>query len=154
MPKSPRILLVDDTPAIHDDFRKVLGAAPLELTRALDADLFDDAPPAPHHPAPTYRIDSAMQGLDAVALVEAAKAANDPFSLAFVDVRMPPGLDGIETIARLWNVDLRLEIVICSAYSDYTWHRLLEKLARPRTVPRARQAFREHGGPANYPRAQ
>jgi len=43
-------------------------------------------------------------------------------------VRMPPGWDGIETISRLWEVDPDLQVVICTAYSDYSWEETLEKL--------------------------
>src|SRR5690606_27038348 len=51
-----------------------------------------------------------------------------PFSMAFVDMRMPPGWDGIETIARIWSVDPRIQIVICTAYSDLSWGEIIERL--------------------------
>ena len=45
-----------------------------------------------------------------------------------VDVRMPPGWDGIETTQKLWEVDPDLQVVICSAYSDYSWDEIIAKL--------------------------
>ena len=48
--------------------------------------------------------------------------------MAFVDMRMPPGWDGMETIERLWQADPRLQIVICTAYSDHAWEEMLERL--------------------------
>ncbi|MGH8024632.1 MAG: PAS domain S-box protein, partial [Limisphaerales bacterium] len=64
-------------------------------------------------------------GSDALALVAAALKADDPYSLAFVDIRMPPGWDGVETIARLWKISPDLQAVICTAYSDYSWHDII-----------------------------
>jgi diguanylate cyclase (GGDEF)-like protein len=126
-----RILLVDDNPAIHEDFRKVLRPprAADPTVADLEAALFEDAP-RPAARQAHIEIESAHQGADAVAMVAAAKAANAPFALAFVDVRMPPGMDGIETVARLWEVDPALQAVICTAYSDHTWSTMVEALER------------------------
>jgi len=52
-------------------------------------------------------------------LVKKSLEDGDPFALAFVDVRMPPGWDGIETVARIWQEYPDLQVVICTAYSDY-----------------------------------
>ncbi|HPF41226.1 MAG TPA: response regulator [Phycisphaerae bacterium] len=126
-PKNRRILIVDDNRQIHDDFRKILR--PSESPSQLDADeaeLFGTAP------APTvvegFELDSAYQGREALSLVEASLTKGRPYALAFVDVRMPPGWDGIETVARLWPVDPSLQIIICTAYSDYSWDQMIEKL--------------------------
>ena len=51
--------------------------------------------------------------------------------MAFVDVRMPPGWDGVETIARIWEVDPELQIVVCTAYSDYSWEEMRAKVGQP-----------------------
>jgi two-component system, sensor histidine kinase and response regulator len=123
-----RILVIDDNPAIHEDFRKIFGAG-LESSTALSASeaaLFGDAP-APTL-RPQFRIESAMQGEEGVTLIERAKAEQRPYALAFVDVRMPPGIDGIETIARIWDRDPDVQIVICTAYSDYSWEDMRKKL--------------------------
>jgi signal transduction histidine kinase len=122
-------LLCDDNPAIHDDIRKILdpeGSASSALDR-LEADLFDEPPAPPSHSR--YQIDSAFQGRDALDLLRAARAAGQPYSLAFVDVRMPPGWDGIETISQLWREDPDLQIVICTAYSDHSWSDIIKRLA-------------------------
>jgi signal transduction histidine kinase len=118
-----RILVVDDNPAIHEDLRKVLG-----VTRGGDRgellDLEHDILGAPSHERadiPPFVLTSAYQGQDALALTEAACAAGTPFAVAIVDVRMPPGWDGIETIERLWAVDPQLQIVLCTAYTDHSF---------------------------------
>jgi len=61
-------------------------------------------------------------------LVQAALGSRRPYALAFVDVRMPPGWDGIETSARIWQVDPDLQIVICTAFADYSWDDMVDKL--------------------------
>ena len=57
-----------------------------------------------------------------------AVAAGRPYALAFVDVRMPPGWDGVETITRFRKVDPDLQTVICTAYSDYSWNDIQRRL--------------------------
>ena len=118
-PPNRRILVVDDNEDIHRDFRNVLEAKTADADlAALSADLFGDARPAT---AAGFDIDSAYQGQDGLAVVQAALAANRPYALAFVDVRMPPGWDGVKTTVELLKTDPELCIVICSAYSDHTW---------------------------------
>ncbi len=124
-----RILLVDDSPAIHEDIRKIL-APPARSHATLDTleeDLFDEAPFT--WIVDQYHIDSAYQGPEALALLREAHREHLPYSLAFVDVRMPPGWDGIETINQLWRVDPELQVVICSAYSDHSWSEIRRRLA-------------------------
>jgi diguanylate cyclase (GGDEF)-like protein/PAS domain S-box-containing protein len=61
-------------------------------------------------------------------VVEQALARDQPYSVAFVDMRMPPGWDGVQTIKRLWELDPELQCVICTAYSDYSWEEILDEL--------------------------
>lgn len=126
-----RILLIDDSPAIHQDFRKVFGPS-LSSTAALstsEADLFGVARKGSARPI--FQIDSALQGQEGVERVRRALEEKQPYAMAFVDVRMPPGWDGIETIARLWEQDPDIQVVICTAHSDYSWEQTREKLGHP-----------------------
>jgi two-component system, NtrC family, sensor kinase len=125
-----RILIVDDNPAIHDDFRKIFagGGTPTLAIDAVEAELFGQAIKAPA--AVTFELDSAFQGHEGLAKVQAALAAGRPYAMAFVDVRMPPGWDGIETLARIWAVQPDLQAVICTAYSDYSFDEIVGKLER------------------------
>ena len=121
----PRILVVDDNQAIHGDFRKILlgtGSSSSPLAD-LEAELFTK--PGPQIKVGPFRVDFASQGAEAYAMAEAAVKANDPYAMAFVDIRMPPGWDGVETIDRLWRVSPDLQAVICTAYSDYSWHDII-----------------------------
>jgi len=118
-----RILIVDDNEAIHADFRQILDrskrasqtASLDELERMLGGEPIATVAPT------TYNLTFCSQGEDAVRDVAQAVANHRPFALAFVDIRMPPGIDGIETIKRIWQIQPELEVVICSAYSDYSW---------------------------------
>jgi len=126
--KPRRILVIDDNRSIHEDFRKILGSKQ-SGNSALDeveSELFGDAKVEAN--VTELEIDSAYQGQEAVALVRTSLEQGRPYAMAFVDVRMPPGMDGIETTAALWKVDPNLQIVICTAYSDYSWDEMLETL--------------------------
>jgi diguanylate cyclase (GGDEF)-like protein/PAS domain S-box-containing protein len=126
MLQNRRILLIDDTPAIHEDFRKILGTA--TTTSDLDEDealLFGEST---QKTSICFELDSAYQGAEAVDKVRAALTTGLPYALAFVDMRMPPGWDGVETTERLWREDPELQIVRCTAYSDYSWADVLNRL--------------------------
>ena len=115
-----RILIVDDNPEIHEDFRKVLArTTPLRSNPRLDAELFGSAVPTAEND--DFIVDSALQGQEARAKVREAVVSGQPYAVAFVDIRMPPGWDGVETITKLRGVDPALQFVICTAYSDYSW---------------------------------
>ena len=124
-----RVLVVDDNEAIHEDFRKTLGedrSGHKELA-ALDAELFGKGAPKDTE---VFELTSAHQGDEAVELVRKARAEGVPYALAFVDVRMPPGLDGIVTTRRMLEADPEISVVICSAYSDHSWEEMTETIGR------------------------
>lgn len=124
-----RILVVDDNASIHDDYRKVLvesGSSAKDDFDRLASDLFGEA--APDHWNETFDVDFALQGEEALDLAKKAKDSCRRFAMAFVDIRMPPGMDGIETAERLWQTDPDLLIVLCSAHSDYSWGELVDRL--------------------------
>jgi CheY-like chemotaxis protein len=123
-----RILIIDDNPAIHDDFRKILEGTPRDdLLDGLSAEIFGEPVPASRGPL-NFEIESAYQGEEGLEILEEALSDNCPFSLAFVDMRMPPGWDGLDTIERLWEVDPDLLIVICTAFADHSWLEVAERL--------------------------
>ena len=79
-------------------------------------------------PFPIFKIDSAYQGREGLDLIEKSIREERPYALAFVDVRMPPGWDGVETICKIWETYPALQVVFCTAYSDYSWEGMLRKL--------------------------
>jgi two-component system, sensor histidine kinase and response regulator len=121
-----RILLIDDMPSIHDDFRKILaGQPPAGDLDETEAALFGRARPQARD---NFELDSAYQGREGAAMAETALGAGRPYAMAFVDMRMPPGWDGVETIEALWRVDPQLQVVICTAHADHPWEEVLARL--------------------------
>ena len=129
-PESRRILIIDDNPAIHVDFRKILDPAPLAGPAFSEAKALLFGQPVPRSRPVRFHLDYALQGSEGVQLAKRAAAARQPYALAFVDVRMPPGLDGVETISLLWRACPELQVVMCTAYSDYPWEAILDRLHR------------------------
>ncbi|MBL8240735.1 MAG: diguanylate cyclase [Bryobacterales bacterium] len=123
---SYRILVVDDNHAIHDDMKKILirdGGGGTDLIDD-EAFLFQQV----QVKSAAFQIDSAFQGQEGLEMVRAAVEQGAPYALAFVDIRMPPGWDGVETVVNLWKVDPDLQVVICTAYSDYSWNDIVTNL--------------------------
>ena len=123
-----RILVIDDNQAIHQDFRKIFRAASpgRSVLDEVEAGLFGAS--VTHADQPWFEIDSAFQGQESLTLIQEALRQNRPYAMAFVDVRMPPGWDGIETTKRIWEICPDLQIVICTAYSDCSWSEMHEKI--------------------------
>ncbi|MCC5792619.1 MAG: EAL domain-containing protein [Legionellaceae bacterium] len=126
-----RIIIIDDNPNIHQDVIKVLTVKPeSEAFAQLDTALFgeekEDA--ADKSYLPEFQFDTASQGYEGLEKIKAALKEGKPYALAFVDIRMPPGWDGVETIQRIWKVDPDIQIVICTAYSDYSWEETVQQL--------------------------
>jgi signal transduction histidine kinase len=126
--KKRRILVIDDNRAIHDDFRKILApekttAAALE---AAEEALFGHTVDAVLRTE--FEVDSAYQGEEGMLLVKKAVEAGRPYAMAFVDVRMPPGWDGVVTTQKIWENDPDIQIVICTAHSDYSWNEMFDKI--------------------------
>jgi signal transduction histidine kinase/ActR/RegA family two-component response regulator len=122
-----RVLVVDDSRGIHGDFRKILcpdnGS---KMLSDVEAELFGSD--VQEVRGPCFEMDSAYQGQEALAKVEEALAANRPYAMLFLDVRMPPGWDGVETAVRVWQADPNLQIAICTAYTDYNWTDMMRRL--------------------------
>ena len=124
--KNHRILVIDDNHAIHEDIRKILVPSISGLRKDLDQDeaaLFGHT--AAKFQLPIFEIDSAYQGQEGLDLIGKSLLEGRPYSLAFVDVRMPPGLDGVQTTRLLWAKYPDLQVVMCTAYSDYPWEEIL-----------------------------
>ncbi len=129
--KPIRVLVIDDQESIHEDFRKIVCSedhddAAINREAAV---LFGDTA-VENESADKFEIDSAHQGEEGLAMVQQALHNCRPYPLAFVDVRMPPGWDGVETIQRIWKIDPEILIVLCTAYSDHTWEDIVARLGR------------------------
>jgi diguanylate cyclase (GGDEF)-like protein len=124
-----RIIVIDDNPAIHQDFIKVLSIKEhSQVFKELDEQLFGKSSQEHRNLLPHFQIDTAEQGREGVEKIKVALEEEKPYALAFVDIRMPPGWDGLETIIRMWEIDKDIQVVICTAYSDYSWEETIQKL--------------------------
>jgi CheY-like chemotaxis protein len=111
-----RVLIIDDNRAVHEDFKQVLAAH----------GTYQPAGVAPVD----FQIACATQGEEGWQLVCEARQKGEPFAMAFVDLNMPPGWDGVETIARIWEDDPALQIVVCSGSRQGSWAGVLGRLDR------------------------
>lgn len=132
-----RILIADDNKDIHDDIKYILETSSVssdeyQEAKLLKKELFGEKDTDQGETVIDikYCIDDAYQGNEAVEMVRMARESGDPYSLVFMDVRMPPGIDGIETIESIWEIDPDVGVVICTAYSDYTWDQIVTKLGQ------------------------
>jgi|GEM_PF-1952636 PAS domain S-box-containing protein len=127
---NPRILVIDDNLAIHEDFRKILcrhRENRADLAQ-MESSLFGLAPDA--ECCGQFELDCASQGEEGLLLLRQAMAEGRPYALAFVDGRMPPGWDGVETIRHLRQESPDLQMVLCTAYADYSWQEIQRELGQ------------------------
>ena len=129
-----RILLIDDNSSIHEDIRKTLvsddtGTEKLDDMRAAFLGTGTQSGSSSDKEA-GFEIDSALQGQEGLEKLCAALEEDRPYAMAFVDMRMPPGWDGVTTIQKLWEKDPKLQVVICTAFSDYSWEETVQKLGQ------------------------
>jgi len=123
------ILIIDDNEDIHRDFRAILKG---ETESRVDLDVEKSAlfgtTTQPLYKLKNFEVDSAFQGEEGLEKIRQALREDRPYAMAFVDIRMPPGWDGLETIRRVWREYPELQVVICTAYSDYSWHHIIAEL--------------------------
>lgn len=138
-----RILIVDDNESIHTDFKKVLAGHTEDRLRSVEMELFgeDDSSSGSDELGMDYDLDHAYQGEEAVSMVDAAAAEGNPYALIFMDVRMPPGMDGVRATAEIWKNHPNLEVVICTAHSDYSWNQMLDEIGATDKLQFIRKPF-------------
>ncbi|HTI98950.1 MAG TPA: response regulator [Dongiaceae bacterium] len=127
--QTPRILIIDDNPNIHEAFSGILQTQVTNTALEADEALLYGPGETASITKPAYQLDHALSGLEGVEKVQAAVTGGNAYQLAFVDIRMP-GIDGVETIERMWRVDARIQTVICTAYADHRWEDLARRLGQ------------------------
>jgi diguanylate cyclase len=125
-----RILVIDDNVEIHGDFIKILtnDKKSAQMDSLRQGIFGNDTKETVI--MPEFNIDLASDGASGVKKVSDSVKEKKHFALAFVDIRMPPGLDGVETAQKIWELDKDIQIVICTAYSDYSWEETISKLGK------------------------
>lgn len=130
IPETRKVLVIDDNHAVHQDYRKVLESKRDERKLDQMEDILFGETSTNSVEQFCFEIDSAYQGKDGLELVKKSLAAETPYAVAFIDMRMPPGWGGIRTAQEIWKVDRNLPIVICTAYTDHTWGEFVAELPR------------------------
>jgi len=143
---SPRILIVDDEPSVREAYRQVLGSGPEPEPQGSRLDELEKKLFAPQGSPdrPTFDLCLCSQGPEAVSAVREAMANNAPFAVAFLDVRMPPGPDGVWTATQIRALDPLIHIVIVTAYSDLSPAQINEQVQPPERLLYMQKPFHTH----------
>jgi diguanylate cyclase (GGDEF)-like protein/PAS domain S-box-containing protein len=139
-----RILVIDDNPEMLEVYQKVLagkGATSSASLDALDAMLFGDGARDEPSELPDFCVTAVQDGCEGRSRAREAVLDGTPYAVAFVDMRMPGGWDGLETIAQLWGVDPDIEVVICTAYADYSWQDIISQFGQSDKLLYLRKPF-------------
>lgn len=132
-----RILVIDDNPDIARDFAQLLASASNDASTLdeLEASLFGmHKQPVCATETGLFEVVGALQGRDGLSQVHRAIQENRPYSVAVIDMRMPPGWNGVETSKRIRDVDPRIRIVICSAYAEQSETEIIQALGENSAV--------------------
>jgi PAS domain S-box-containing protein len=122
-----RTLIIDDDPCIHEIFVNMLSRELIQTPQHTSNPLGLKAETFPKASFPVFEIDSAFNGEEGLACVQKALAQQRPYTMAFVDMRMQTGWDGIETIDHIWRECSDLQIIICTAHADFTWRDIIKR---------------------------
>ena len=110
------VLIVDDQHEIHDDFEEMLKPSFAQSSADdLAASFMREKEEVW---LPEFELLHVSNGEEALSIIQAGKESGRPIAVAYIDIRMPPGIDGIETIRRIRKIDRDIEIVIMTAYTD------------------------------------
>ncbi len=124
-----RILLIDDNPSIHDEFRKILCVDQADTRSAGEAASLPSASSSgPSVAARDFEVDSAYKGEEGLEMIRAAAKRGCPYAMAFVDGRLAGGWKGAETVRHIRQEYPDLQIIFCTSYSDRTSEDLAEHL--------------------------
>ena len=121
-----RVLIVDDQKEIHDDFGEMLRPSFMKSSADDLAEAFAVEENKPF--LPEFELLHAEGGEEACEIIQAGAQSDRPIAVAFIDIRMPPGIDGIETIRRIREIDRDIEIVIMTAYADKSLSEIVQDM--------------------------
>ena len=114
-----RVLIVDDEAGIHSDFKDMLNPTRARaLTDQFAETLLDEGSENKTSFLPNFELVHAVSGEKAYDIIRVGKESNRPIAVAYIDVRMPPGIDGVEAIRRIRQIEKDIELVIMTAYTD------------------------------------
>jgi DNA-binding NarL/FixJ family response regulator len=148
MPLPPRILIVDDEQNVLDAYRQVLASRPQEITAnvtrldELESKLFSTS--TQDSSLPIFDLCLCRQGQEAITAIKESISTNSPFAVAFLDIRMPPGPDGVWTATQIRALDPLINIVIVTAYSDISPNKINQQVQPPDRLLYMQKPFHTH----------
>jgi len=151
MERNRRILVVDDQQDLREQLAKLLMRSgkkneTLSLVQQMRSRLLGAGSEEPEEgnaedDEPTYLVDTAGQGADAFEMVKQASEKDDSYAVMFLDMRMPPGWDGMETATKIREIDKKLEIVIMTAYADHDQAQIADTVGTPEKLLYIKKPF-------------
>ncbi|MDF1655000.1 MAG: EAL domain-containing protein [Coxiellaceae bacterium] len=131
--KQFRILLIDDNRSIHDDFMKVLTAGDTDSLDELEQIVINNKAqettkentPPPLEDIQNMILNPVSSSEEGIELIKKSITEDKPYAVAILDIRIPGGLDGVETAKKIFEIDKNVQIIFCTAYSDYEWNEML-----------------------------
>ena len=136
-----RVLIVDDQQEIHSDFADMLLQPEIESKADAEYAAAFLGSDTGERPLPRFELLHARSGLEACSVIRSTREAGRPVAVAFVDIRMPPGMDGIETVRRVREFDRDVEIVIMTACADRSLSNSVRSLDLPHKLLYVRKPF-------------
>ena len=128
-----KVLVADDDEDVLNCYREAFGdedlAGQTQVLDKLAAELFDSD--ADIESEPKFEITACNQGYDAIKYAEAARSDGEPFDVVILDVRMPPGIDGVEAGSRIRKLDPDVDIVFVTGFSDLPFEELQRRIPPP-----------------------
>ncbi len=140
------ILVIDDNKSIYEDFCKIL-LPPTESDElsSLESELFSSelsqSATLQKPVSKQYVIDYASQGEEGYYQILAAQSAGQPYMIAFCDMRMPPGWDGLKTLEHIIKKDSDIQLIICTAFSDHSFEEINARLGNNSNVLALKKPF-------------
>ncbi len=123
-----RILAIDDDPLIHRTYAAILKSElEEELNQLSQLSGSVDAASAGGK-ALKYELDHAYSGEEGLQKVIEANQAKAPYAIVYMDMRMPPGWDGLETAEKIREVDPAVRIILITAYMDYELDEIRQRI--------------------------
>ncbi|MCP4350096.1 MAG: response regulator [Desulfobacterales bacterium] len=136
-----RIIVIDDEDSILKAYLSILSPdEKAGKTVALEAALFGTAS-VYESEEERYELTTVLQGEEGYEKVKQARENGYPFALAFIDIRMPPGWDGLKTATMIRKADPDIELVIITAYSDRERSEIIQKVGNPERLLYLKKPF-------------
>ena len=122
------ILFIDDENDILESYKTIMSKnEEKNINSFFDDDLKIDSPPDTN----VYNVLTALQGEEGLELLKERLNTDNPVKVAFIDMRMPPGINGVETAKQIRELDDRVEIVIVTAFSDISLNDIVRQVGSP-----------------------